>query len=73
MAKVRHHHFRARISLALLIKVGVAKHDVIGANLKVGAATAPPTIEETPPVDICLKIKMNAHIFMKLIKYMTMV
>ena len=35
MAKVRHHRFRAR-KLLNLAKVGVAKHKVGGANLKVG-------------------------------------
>ena len=43
MAKVRHHRFRARNPLNL-IKVGVAKHKVGVANLKVGGAAAPPTV-----------------------------
>ena len=43
MDKVRHHRFRAR-KQPNLIKVGVAKHKVGGANIKVGGAAAPPTV-----------------------------
>ena len=43
MAKVKNHCFRARKSLNLP-KVGVAKHKVGVANLKVGGAAGPPTV-----------------------------
>ena len=43
MVKVRHYRFRARNPLNLS-KVGVAKHKVSVANLKVGGAAAPPTV-----------------------------
>ena len=43
MAKVKNHCFRAR-KAPNLPKVGVAKHKVGVANLKVGGAAAPPTV-----------------------------
>ena len=43
MAKVKNYCFRARKS-PNLTKVGVAKHKVGVANLKVGGAAAPPTV-----------------------------
>ena len=53
MAKVRHYRFRTRNPLNLT-EVGVAKHKVGVANLKVGGAAAQP-VQETPPV-ICTHV-----------------
>ena len=43
MAKVKNHRFRTS-KTPNLTKVGVAKHKVGEANLKVGGAAAPPTV-----------------------------
>ena len=63
MAKVKKHCLRARKS-PNLPKVGVAKHKVDVANLKVGGTAAPPTVHigksaRGRQIKICLNINSD--------------